>query len=496
VIPGFVKLGCSIDEDCIAEPQKGNTDSSAKPRAHKAQLHPKHVVRCKSQSQFAQGQIGVSFMLEDDSIATPDEASEETLHGDWPAQRRNSRRAREQFIPIRRARLVQLLAADAERSADERGLFVRWCKTLTDVIHAEYHARLDGMKNDYCRFDPDVATSGESAISSQERDEIATRLLSNLTSVLQSANYQRLSREAIEAAAGAASDWGVNLNVDFEVFEHLDVFSRGDVISKRSRRYWWTGYRRESVEVAVYERLLVLFQLRDGKRLDGTVDTRAIYLKLFKNIPKQDIDMLLPCGKFQMSWLDHGKVIVPTMSGFLLAIAKGFTAAIGALIHGFWGVIAFLGFVGGTAGYGVKSFLGYLRTKDKYQLNLTRNLYYQNLDNNAGVLFRLLDEAEEQECREAILAYALLRRAGHDGWTEAELDSAAESFLQNVLGFAVDFEVADALQKLERFGCATRDEFGAWRAASLDAASARLTEALLASQSYKSRQKQFEDDQA
>ena len=212
----------------------------------------------------------------------------------------------------------------------------------------------------------------------------------------------------------------------------------------------------------------MLFQLCEHKRVDNTVDTQAIYLKLFKNIPKQDIDMLLPCGNFRMSWLDHGKVIVPTMSGFTMAVAKGATAAIGALFHGFWGLIAFLGFVGGTAGYGVKSFLGYLRTKDKYQLNLTRHLYYQNLDNNAGVMFRILDEAEEQECREVILAYALLKRdAGNAGWTESELDAAAEEFLTRLLDFQVDFEVSDALEKLSRLQCATVDHNGKWRAASL-----------------------------
>ena len=96
----------------------------------------------------------------------------------------------------------------------------------------------------------------------------------------------------------------------------------------------------------------------------------------------------------------------------------------------------------GTLGDGVKSFFGYLRTKDKYQLNLTRNLYYQNLDNNAGVVFRLLDEAEEQECREAVLAYYMLwRHASDEGWTQDTLDREAERFLQEQLGLdKVDFE--------------------------------------------------------
>ncbi|MEO8494543.1 MAG: DUF3754 domain-containing protein [Planctomycetota bacterium] len=417
------------------------------------------------------------------STATPDDDWEATAGGSCSVRGRGARRSREQFIPLRRARLVDLLAEDDGLSSDQRSQFVRWCQKLMVVVHHEYHARLEAIKNDYDLFNPDVVTGGEVETASHERDEAATRLFANLKSLLTSANYLHLSREAIEAAAEAASDWGVHLNVNFEVFEHLEVFSRGDVISTRSRRHWMTGYRRASVDVPVYERLVVLFQLREHKLLDSTVDPQAIYLKLFKNIPKQDIDMLLPCGNFQMSWLDHGKVIVPTISGFLLAVAKGFTAAIGALFTGFWGVLVFLGFLGGTAGYGVKSFLGYLRTKDKYQLNLTRSLYYQNLDNNAGVMFRILDEAEEQECREVILAYALLRRSSGDGWTEAELDAAAERFLHEALGFAVDFEVADALQNLLRLGCVAVDQAGRWQAVSLEAAHASLTKVLLAANS-------------
>ena len=413
---------------------------------------------------------------------TSERDCESELGDACPPRQRDLRRSREHFIPIRRTRLVELLAGNAKQSS-EHAAFLRWCQQLTSVIHHEYHQRLEAIKNDYDPFNPDVATCGERERTSQEREEAATRLFANLTSVLRGANYLRLSRGEIEAAAEAASDWGVHLNVDFGVFEHLEVFSRGDVSSTRWRRRWRTGYRRESVEVDVYERLVVLFQLRDHKRLDGTVDTRAIYLKLFKNIPKQDIDMLLPCGRFRMSWLDHGKVIVPTMSGFLMAVAKGFSAAVSALIHGFWGVVVFLGFVGGTAGYGVKSFLGYLRTKDKYQLNLTRSLYYQNLDNNAGVLFRVLDDAEEQECREAILAYALLqRRAGGNGWTKEELDTAAEDFLQDALGFAVDFEVEDALRKLDRLRCASVDDAGRWRAVPVDQAFTSLRDLLRESQ--------------
>jgi hypothetical protein len=100
----------------------------------------------------------------------------------------------------------------------------------------------------------------------------------------------------------------------------------------------------------------------------------------------------------------------------------------------------------------LKSFHGYLQTKQKYQLNLTESLYYQNLDNNAGALFRLLNEAEEQEFREAVLAYFfLLTRAGAAGWNREHLDDAIEDFLEAKAGIKVDFEIGDAVDKLVHF---------------------------------------------
>ncbi len=45
----------------------------------------------------------------------------------------------------------------------------------------------------------------------------------------------------------------------------------------------------------------------------------------------------------------------------------------------------------------VKSFFSYTSTKRRYLLDVTKNLYYQNLDNNMGGLLRLLDDAEQQK---------------------------------------------------------------------------------------------------
>src|SRR5207244_8380050 len=130
------------------------------------------------------------------------------------------------------------------------------------------------------------------------------------------------------------------------------------------------------------------------------------------------------------------------------AIVVGITAAFSA---GAAGVAMLLGPLGVIGGYGYKQWAGYKITKQMYSKLLTESLYYQTLDNNGGVLTRILDEAEEQECREAILAYYCLWRYGPpQGWTAEQLDDYVELYLEGAADLKVDFEIGDAIDKVER----------------------------------------------
>jgi hypothetical protein len=113
-------------------------------------------------------------------------------------------------------------------------------------------------------------------------------------------------------------------------------------------------------------------------------------------------------------------------------------------------------------------------SRQTYTLQLTQSLYYQNLDNNAGVMFRLLDEAEEQEIREVLLSYFYLwRYAGDGGWTAAQLDDYIELELGKRLNMELDFEIEDAVRKLEAAGLVKVTD-GRYRAIPIDRAQARL----------------------
>ena len=369
------------------------------------------------------------------------------------------------FIPLRKQQLVRLLVEDTSLHNGDVQQFEQLCRLLSATIHYQYHEWLETLKDLYAPFNPDAVTWEPEALTDEQGRTLIPALFERFMAVLQRANYRQLSRAEIEQAIGIASDWGVRLHVDFAVFERLEVYVRGDVTDCRTRRSWRTRYQQETVDVPIYQRLVVIFQLRHKQLSRNQTSPMPVYVKVFKNIPKADLDMLLPGTRVAMSMLDRGKILLPTITGISIAVLKIVKGALLLAFAGVYGILAVLGLVGGTIGYGVKSFLGYLRTKEKYQLNLTRSLYYQNLDNNAGVICRVLDEAEEQELVESLLAYALLLwKAGETGWTAEQLDQEAERYLSAVLHRDVDFEVHDALDKLERFGCVGKTTVDRWHA--------------------------------
>lgn len=376
--------------------------------------------------------------------------------------------AREQFIPLRKRHLAEILAGELSSTGADAAAFERFCRLLHVLVHAEFQPKLEELKNAYAPFDPDADTRAGAELSGEQRDESRTRVFDRFAWLLARGNFRRLAEEEINLALEDRSHWGVNLTVDFEMFDRLEVYCRGDTVGTRYRRRLRNRFRPEEVEVPIYQRLAVIFRLRPGRRFSGILDTDAVYLKLFKEIPKPDLEMLLPETKVKMTLLDQLRVSLPTATGIGIAIVK-FLAGLPLGLS-----LAFLGLVGGTIGYGVRSLYGYLNTKQKYQLNLTQSLYYQNIDNNSGVIHRLLDEAEEQENREAMLAYFFLwREAPPDGWTREELDARVEAFLHEHAECAIDFEVIDSLDKLKRFDLAEH-RGGKWKAVPIEGAIAAL----------------------
>jgi hypothetical protein len=388
--------------------------------------------------------------------------------------------AREPFIPVRVHDLVDVLchdtgpAHDRPLADDDQAAFRAFAETAAERAHHRYLRKLRELKADYAPFDPDadwLALAPEGNDRTRRLDDLFERF----ADLLAFANYRRLTRRELEEIMQGASRWGVDMRVEWEAFEKVDVYVRGLGEGTRFVRKWYRLFRKQAVSVPTFSRVVIILKQRPHKALGSGADTRNVFLKLFKDIPRMDVEMLLPGTTIRMAMLDRLRLggsglgslgwVMYKLLGLLTPMLKAVgLVATGAVVgekFGEEGLVALLAFYTPLAligGYAYKTYASYATTRKTYQLQLSQSLYYQNLDNNAGVLYRLLNTAEEQEAREMLLAYfGLWRYAGGGGWTAAELDEFVEAELRRRVGVEVNFDVQRAVATLERVGVVLRE---------------------------------------
>lgn len=370
--------------------------------------------------------------------------------------------------------LVDYLIEREETSAAVAAQLRRAKGQLDSILRSRstsYHARLGRL---YWSLDPDndgrlpiakaipsdalAKSSGSQRLPASCADDQQSHqsrpvneMLQLCDEILEEASYRLLSREEIEQCVGVASQWGVPLQVDFELFEHLSVYVRGDVLGTKLRRRWRRLYRPEPVDVPIYQRMFVLFQLRDDDDTHEDLLARSLHLRMFKNIPKQDIDMLLPGTKIRITKIDRMKIIVPSVGGVLMSIRKlaQFMLIFAAIT--FYSTAVLVGLILATGGYIVRSFFSYWQTKNRYMLNLTRNLYYQKLDTNAGAAYRAIEQAHRQTVNETLLAYYAIR-SSDEPISARRLRRRCERMIREAIGVEIAFRVDNALAHLHQIG--------------------------------------------
>ncbi len=371
---------------------------------------------------------------------------------------------REAFIPLRRTELVELMLQDERVSQAEKIELKQMADLLSAQFHYEHHLILDKLKAAYAPFDPDQDTVDLKAFSQDEKQKCLQDLFEEFDRLLMRANFRKLTQKEMIETFKIVSAWGIKMDVDLDAFERLEVYVRGDRQTLRPIRLWKKFWKTIELSVDVYSRLVIIVKFKTMPPDVENINADDVFLKIFKDIPKADLEMLLPGAKVKFNTFDRGKIGFPIVTGLLITgwnIIK--TSVLGLVTGG--GTLMLWGVAAGTFGYGYRTYYSYNWTKTRYSLRLTRNLYYQNLDNNAGVLYRLIDEAEEQECREAMLAYFMLwKYADTPGWTIPELDDQVEAYLEKHAGIQVDFEIDDAMIKLERLKLVEKQADNLYRA--------------------------------
>lgn len=350
----------------------------------------------------------------------------------------------EPFVPIETATLKEYLLSRGELSGSQADSFNDLCERIETRTHSQTSSYHTSFSRLYASLDPDSESLVPENTSPHDTAQDSQELMVLCDQILEQAGYRRLDQKEIEACVGVASQWGVPLHVNFELFEHLAVYARGDVIGTRLRRRLRRLYQPEHVDVPIYQRMVVLFELCDDNFSAEELTASSLHLRMFKNIPKQDVDMLLPGTRVRLSKIDRAKIIVPSLGGWLLSMRKIVQIMFlwFALAYYSVAVIAILVLAG--FGYLIKSVFSYLRTKDKHLLDLTRNLYFQKLDTNAGVAYRMIQQAHRQSVVESMLAYYAIA-SGEQPVSARRLRRRCERILREAVGVEIAFQIDRSL---------------------------------------------------
>ena len=346
----------------------------------------------------------------------------------------------DRFIPVRAEDLGAVLAADTATFGAHADGLEAVAEAVTLVIDQEVSVFERELAHAYAPFNPDrdtVLMPGDEA--SGETGE-ADGLMAMLENLLWQANFEAMDDAQVVAAIQAANSHGMRIRLDPERVRIMRVWVRGHGTLSRLRRPWRRPWTREPIQVEVLKRLVVAVRMRDSAH---------VMIKLFKDIPISDLESLLPHAKVKMGPREMLK-LGASGGGAVWTIAfKIITtglAAAGALLY----VLA-----APLAGLSWKTFSNYRRAIKDRDSERTKNLYFQNLANNASAIHMLATVVGQEEVKEALLVYAFC--VSHDlasaqGGLVARLDEDIESYLKSRFGVDVNFDMPDAMETMDRLG--------------------------------------------
>jgi len=382
---------------------------------------------------------------------------------------------RNRFIPFRKADIVEMCIADGRLSEPDQPSLREFCHILDSLIHFEFHRQVESLKDSYAPFNPDSDTQIVRLYSAEEKKDLQNNLVSVLTEVLNAANFKKITETDLDEALREESLFKIRLRVDFQDFEKVIFYRRGETNREEVLKKWF-GLKKERHRFTNYERVAVYIKFKEAeyfsskKRKPLYFTPGSTIIKLFQNVPKADVEMLFPNSEVRMKTIDKLIIGIPAaVSGAVVVATKlGASILLIASAVSFWlgltdqevvieqnHLIALAAGLATLGGFLIRQVNKFKNRKIKYMKALSENLYFKNLDNNAGVFHHLIDAAEEEEFKEAVLAYYFLLTEDRD-LTIAELDGAIENWFEKAHQCLIDFEIEDAVDKLVRWGLVDR----------------------------------------
>lgn len=393
---------------------------------------------------------------------------------------------RERFIPLTRNAIADRLTRQQYWRHGEDKHARRFFRYLSYWRQQSYAARLLELDRIYEPFSPDSDLLITRAYTVAERLGLERQLVSQVKSLLEGANFTRIDPSNVEMILTKESHYGLDLHVDLEAFDELEIYYRGATNRKASRRSLRKFYlRKEEYDVPVFQRLFILFKLkpaakrareimlekgcslddaekivkRNRSMLPPEVKSDFVYMKLFKSIPRADIEMVFPNTKVRFRLFDKVKLGVSAGGGLGMGVI-GTASKIAVATN----PVALAGAVAGFGGIAVRQAFAFMNQKNRYMITMAQNLYFHALADNRGVLSLMATRAAEEDVKEEMLLYTVLAKETVKRCELKDVDHAIEQYLQNTFDVNLNFDVEDALSRLLSDGIVVEEADGTLRA--------------------------------
>ncbi|KAK3024608.1 hypothetical protein RJ639_043936 [Escallonia herrerae] len=215
-----------------------------------------------------------------------------------------------------------------------------------------------------------------------------------------------------------------------------------------------------------FRELILLYTEETGDSKDKAEEVPSLQLKIYERIPIPDLPVIFPHKKLSFRILDTSprELVAFGESGYLCKVRLDGSTILGLLAffinYKFENILSspsaiLLDVIAVSALiiYVSRVVLGYKQTVDRYQLLVNRTLSEKTVASGFGSVHFLLDASEQQQYKEAILAYAMLLKARDvQVLCGRSIGDKCERFLYRVFKEKVEMPADKAMDTLMRLG--------------------------------------------
>jgi len=217
------------------------------------------------------------------------------------------------FIPVRKAELIQGLKRDFGFDGKRGERFDMLASLLHQLYRYSFDAVFEEIKECYYPFNPDRDTVTLDRFDEPELLRRRRQLEELFSQLMNVANCERMTDATFQKYVNERSVFGLDVRVDTDEYEALMVFYRGELQRTFERRALRKFFRKEEFSVDCFQRLIVLIK---------AVGDEHVYIKLFKDVPANALETLLPRLDIRMKLIDKMKLGGSGLAGVLLASVR------------------------------------------------------------------------------------------------------------------------------------------------------------------------------